>query len=42
MDKYRDVNPLQVSGLNKRYGRTDVLTDLSLTVEAGAVHGLGA
>ncbi|MGM0632684.1 MAG: ABC transporter ATP-binding protein [Pseudomonadota bacterium] len=40
MDKYRDVNPLQVSGLNKRYGRTDVLTDLSLTVEAGAVHGL--
>lgn len=40
MDMYRGVSPLQVSGLNKRYGRTDVLTDLSLTVEAGAVHGL--
>lgn len=32
--------PLRVSGLNKRYGTTAVLTDLGLSVEPGAVHGL--
>lgn len=32
--------PLRVSGLNKCYGTTAVLTDLGLSVEPGAVHGL--
>lgn len=40
MNQDLDFGPLQVSGLGKRYGRTAVLTDLDLTVEAGAVHGL--
>lgn len=32
--------PLRVSGLNKRYGATPVLLDVSLEVVPGAVHGL--
>ncbi len=32
--------PLNVTGLNKRYGATPVLHDLQLRVEPGAVHGL--
>lgn len=33
-------SPLEVRGLNKRYGRTPVLKDLDLQLEAGSVHGL--
>lgn len=32
--------PLKVSGLNKKYGNTEVLRNLDLQVSRGAVHGL--
>ena len=32
--------PLQVSGLNKRFGQHAVLKDLALEVQPGAIHGL--
>lgn len=40
MNRGPAVSPLQVRGLNKRYGHTPVLSDLALDVAPASIHGL--